>query len=81
MDVVIKGTKSVLEYKEMENMLDRWAKRAYVQHKETVDNWEHGDIARVSFNGCLCVTYADGSVFPYDQFGNVLMKGGELCGY
>lgn len=71
MHVVIKGTKTIAEYKERKAMMERLAADAFEEHKKAVTEWHHGEIEKVWFDhyGNICIEYEDGTYWHYNEKG------------
>lgn len=71
MHVVIKGCKSISEYKEKKSRLSEQAELAYKSHKEKFENWNNGVPVKVweDSNQYLCVEYESGKWWHYKNVG------------
>lgn len=67
MHTVIKGTKTVAEFKEVQAKMEELATKAYAEHKTAFENWTYGEISKVWFDGegVLCVEYDSGKWYHY----------------
>lgn len=72
MRTVIKGTKSIKEYKEVRDRMEYGAVKAYEAHQNACETWTHGDIDRVWYDhdNILCVQYNDGNWWHYRHAAN-----------
>ena len=66
MQTVIKGTKSIAEYKAVKETMETLAIKFCKLHGKSID-----DIAKVWFDtqGNLCIEYADGNWWHYNEAG------------
>lgn len=73
MQTVIKGTKTVSEYKQRKKLLEDLANQCFSVHFNAVGVWGYGQPIKAWFdlNENLCLEYENGSVFTYfyDQMG------------
>lgn len=71
MHTVTKGTKKATEYVELKSRMDQLALAVFEQHKKAVEEWKHGEIAKVWFDHAynLCVEYEDGEYWHYNEKG------------
>lgn len=67
MDIIIKGTNSIDEYKKTRRTLEERANSCYTVHKAACENWEHGNPVKVWRDeySILCIAYDDGIWFHY----------------
>ena len=71
MHTVIKGTKTVDEYKKLKSLMEEKAQEHFSNHKNAFDNWNKGEIKKVWFD-CetnLCIEYTNGEWFHYNDNG------------
>lgn len=71
MNTVIKGTTTIEEYKRLKSMMIEKATNFYRNHKNAVENWEHGNIAKIWLDGTgnICIEYDSGKWWHYNDFG------------
>lgn len=69
MNTVIKGTKTIAEFKELKSRMEQEAMKHFEQHKAACETWSHGDISKVWFDaaGNLCIEYEDGNYWHYNE--------------
>lgn len=62
MNTVIKGTKTIAEYKELKSFMEQKAQEHYEAHKKACEHWNEGGIAKVWIDkdGYLCIEYESG---------------------
>lgn len=67
MHTVIRGTKTVEEFKEIQAKMEELATKAYTEHKSSFENWTYGEINKVWFagDGVLCIEYENGTWYHY----------------
>lgn len=67
MNTVIKGTKTVQEFKEKQKKLTDLAELAYKRHKEAFEHWNEGEPVKAWFDSDnnVCVEYASGNWWHY----------------
>jgi len=67
MNTVIKGTKSIAEYKETKRAMEKLATTYFEKHYNSCESWTHGDIKKVwKSYGCeICIEYMDGMWWFY----------------
>lgn len=71
--VVVKGTKTIEEYKATRARLEYLAEVAFEWHIRNVEQWEHGDPVKVWFNGdnsSIYVQYESGARYKYSNIEN-----------
>ena len=68
---VIKGTKTIDEYKEKQRFMEQKAAEFYNRHKEAVENWTEGEPVKVWFDmdDNLCIEYDSGNCWHYNEKG------------
>ena len=68
---VIKGTKTIDEYKKKQMFMEQKATEFYNKHKEAVEDWEEGEPVKVWFdmNDDLCIEYESGKWWHYNERG------------
>ena len=71
MDTVIKGTKTVEEFKQVRETLERLASEMSELHMQAFESWSHGELKKAWFDsyGNLCIEYADGKWWHYNERG------------
>ena len=71
MYTVIKGTKTVKEFKEFKIYLEQRARDLYEEHKSHWDTWQFGDIDKVWIDndGFICIQYKSGDWWHYNDLG------------
>lgn len=68
---VIKGTKTIDEYKKKQMFMEQKATEFYNKHKEAVESWTEGEPVKVWFdmNDDLCIEYESGKWWHYNERG------------
>lgn len=68
---VIKGTKTIDEYKKKQMFMEQKATEFYNKHKEAVEDWKEGEPVKVWFdmNDDLCIEYESGKWWHYNERG------------
>lgn len=68
---VIRGTKTISEYKHTQEMMKKLALELFEIHKSAVENWQNGEIEKIWFdrNGNLCIEYTSGNWWHYNEKG------------
>lgn len=68
---VIKGTKTIDEYKKKQMFMEQKATEFYNKHKEAVENWTEGEPVKVWFgmDDNLCIEYESGKCWHYNEKG------------
>ena len=71
MKTVIKGTKTVEEYKRVKATMEELAEKMSKAHQNACETWEHGEVKKVWFDHSanLCIEYADGEWWHYNDQG------------
>lgn len=71
MHTVIKGTKTVEEFKQLKAFLEKRAKELYTEHKNHWDTWRFGDIEKIWIDkdGFICIQYESGDWWHYNDAG------------
>ncbi|GEM_PF-876510 len=71
MKTVIKGTKTISEYKKTQDMMKKLAVELSEVHKSAVEDWQNGEIEKTWFdhNGNLCIEYTSGNWWHYNEKG------------
>lgn len=71
MHTVIKGTKTIDEYKQTRDAMEQLATTCFDNHRQAFEDWPHGDIKKVWYEGdALCIEYADGQWWHYNGNGD-----------
>ena len=67
MHVVIKGAKTIEEYKKTQQEIISRAEVAYYTHKNVTPNWSEGEAVKAWINddGEICLQYESGSCWAY----------------
>lgn len=70
-NTVIKGTKTIDEYKKKQMFMEQKATEFYNKHKEAVENWTEGEPVKVWFDmdENLCIEYDSGNCWHYNEKG------------
>lgn len=68
---VIKGTKTIEEYKKVYSAMQDEAKEHYETHKKACERWTHREPAKVWIDGDghMCIEYEDGMYWHYNSMG------------
>lgn len=71
MNTVIKGTKTIEEYKNLKSLMEQRAKACYENHKRSSEHWSEGEIAKVWIDGYgnLAIEYESGRWWHYNEQG------------
>lgn len=71
MQTVIKGTKTIEEYKRVKATMEELAEKMSKAHQNACETWEHGEAKKVWFDhsGNICIEYADGEWWHYNEKG------------
>lgn len=71
MHTVIKGTKTVEEFKELRAYLEQRATECYEEHKKAFEKWKEGNIDKVWIDkdGHICIQYESGKWWHYNEKG------------
>ena len=71
MHTVIKGTKTISEFKEAQKGMEKLAISLSESHKKTLDKWTYGEIKKVWFDSDsnLCIEYESGNWWHYNNHG------------
>lgn len=77
-NTVIKGTKTIDEYKKKMLFMNQKAAEFYNRHKEAVENWTEGEPVKVWFdmNDDLCIEYESGKWWHYNERGEWFTRRG-----
>lgn len=67
MNTVIKGCKTIGEFKEAQQKLEELAELAYKNHKSSVENWNEGEPVKTWYdsNENVCIEYESGNYWHY----------------
>lgn len=68
---VIKGTKTIAEFKEMKEKMEHLTEVYFNQHKAKCEKWENGEPVKVWWdsNNNLCIEYENGKWWHYNEKG------------
>ncbi len=71
LNTVIKGTKTIAEYKELKEKMEHLTEKYYNNHKSVCENWENGEPTKVWWDkdGVLCIEYENGKWWHYNDRG------------
>lgn len=71
MQTVIKGTKTIEEYKQLKALMEQRATECYQNHKQSSENWQEGDISKIWIDGQgnLCIEYESSNYWHYNDKG------------
>lgn len=71
MHTVIKGTKSIEEFKQVKATMETLAKEMSENHKKAWEHWREGEITKVWFDSDnnLCIEYESGNWWHYNEKG------------
>lgn len=71
MHTVIKGTKSIAEYKELRAYMEKRAIECFQMHKQALEIWKEGEIEKVWIDSQknLCIEYESGNWWHYNDKG------------
>lgn len=63
MNTVIKGTKTIAEYKRVREDMENLARANYARHKEAFEEWGEGEPVKAwfDFEGNFCIEYESGN--------------------
>lgn len=71
MHTVIKGTKTITEYKMLKAYMEQKAKEYYENHKNAVEHWQEGNISKVWIDsGNFSIEYESGKCWQYNEAGD-----------
>lgn len=67
MNTVIRGCKTIEEFKETQKKMLELVDRAYSSHKSSMEHWQDGEPVKAWFeDGCdICVEYESGNWWHY----------------
>jgi hypothetical protein len=68
---VIKGTKTIEEFKALKASMEQRAAECYEAHKKACEHWNGGGIAKVWIDkdGYICIEYESGKWWHYNESG------------
>jgi hypothetical protein len=71
MNTVIKGTKTIEEYKQLKAYMEQRAKEHYEVHRQAFENWKEGGIDKVWMidNDNIRIQYESGEWWCYNEKG------------
>lgn len=71
MHTVIKGTKTVQEYKQVKVLMEMLTEKCFSKHKQASENWENGEPVKTWWDsdGNLCIEYESGNWWHYNNEG------------
>ncbi len=71
MHTVIKGTKTIAEFKALKAYMEQRAREHHENHRKAVEYWQEGDISKVwiDSDGVLCIEYESGKWWHYSEAG------------
>lgn len=71
MHTVIKGTKTIEEYKQLKKHMEQKAQEYCERHKAAFENWKEGSIKKVWIDGDgnICIEYESGNWWHYNEEG------------
>lgn len=71
MNTVIKGTKTIAEYKQLKAYMEQRAEECQKAHRKAVEDWKEGGIAKVWIDGegHICIEYESGKWWHYNEQG------------
>lgn len=77
MNTVIKGTKTIAEYKRVREDMENLARANYARHKEAFEEWREGEPIKAwfDFEGNFCIEYESGKWWHYNDKGNACGAG------
>ena len=68
---VIKGTKTIAEFKELREKMEHLTEVYFNNHKSAWENWENGEPVKAWWdnNNNLCIEYENGKWWHYNEKG------------
>ena len=68
---VIKGTKTIAEFKELREKMENLTEVYFNDHKSAWENWENGEPVKAWWdnNNNLCIEYENGKWWHYNEKG------------
>lgn len=68
---VIKGTKTIAEFKELREKMENLTEVYFNHHKSAWENWENGEPVKAWWdnNNNLCIEYENGKWWHYNEKG------------
>lgn len=75
MNTVIKGTKTIAEYKRVREDMENLARANYARHKEAFEEWREGEPIKAwfDFEGNFCIEYESGKWWHYNDKGGMVV--------
>ena len=69
MHTIIKGTKTVAEFKAVKEKMEKLTAKYYDRHKQAFENWSEGEPVNVWFDSDnnLCIEYESGNWWHYNE--------------
>lgn len=66
---VIKGTKTIAEFKEVKERMESLTEKYYKAHKSACGDWKNGEPTKVwwDMDGKLCIEYENGKWWHYNE--------------
>lgn len=66
---VIKGTKTITEFKEVKERMESLTEKYYKAHKSACGDWKNGEPTKVwwDMDGNLCIEYENGKWWHYNK--------------
>lgn len=76
MNTVIKGTKTIAEYKRVREDMENLARANYARHKEAFEEWREGEPIKAwfDFEGNFCIEYESGKWWHYRKQSKYSLK-------
>lgn len=71
MHTVIKGTKTIGEFKKLKEFMEQRALECFEMHKKAFETWQEGDIKKIWLDGQgnICIEYESGHYWHYNDRG------------
>lgn len=71
MNTIIKGTKTIAEYKGIKKTMEKLTAECFDRHKQVFENWREGEPVKVWFDSDnnLCIEYESGNWWHYNEKG------------
>lgn len=69
MHTIIKGTKTVAEFKAVKEKMEKLTAKCYDRHKQAFENWSEGEPVKFWFDSDnnLCIEYESGNWWHYNE--------------
>lgn len=69
LNTVIKGTKTIAEFKEVKERMESLTEKYYKAHKSACGDWTNGEPTKVwwDMDGNLCIEYENGKWWHYNE--------------